>query len=693
MKTKLLFLFCAMFVATTNVGAQNTIATMTTIDDKVVFSVKWNGTGEIFANGTLLSNNYYTYNTITPNSEGKVVLTATEDAKLTGLNCYRNQLTELDVRNNTALTSLECYNNQLTELDISNNTALTSLLCYNNQLMELDISNNTALKELFCYDNQLTELDVRNNTVLTRLYCYNNQLTELDIRNNTALTRLYCHNNQLTELDFSNNTALIGLNCENNQLTELDVRNNTDLTRLECYNNQLSSLILSGCNKLGFVEARNQQITVSVDVGETSFTNPIYYQNPTGVEKVVINGVTYAQGEEVPIPTGETLLMFTATAIVGAFPFSGTITITGSEVANPITTMTTTANKVVLSVKWSGAGKIFANDTLLENDNYTYNTITPDNEGKVVLAATGNAKLTYLWCFYNQLTELDISNNTALTHLDCRNNQLTELDVSNNTALTRLECPYNQLTELDLSNNTALTELYCFGNQLTELDISNNTALEILYCYNNQLTELDLSNNTALEWLYCNYNQLTELDLSNNTALTGLSCYNNQLSSLNLSGCNRLEIVSAHNQQITVPAGAGETSFLNPIYYRNPTGVEKVVINGVAYAQGEEVVIPTGKTSLTFTSTAIGNSDPFSGTIVKHEETAISSTAINPVSVYSTSEGIVIKNAPTGETIQVYNIASILVQTQYTTSPETTIALPQGIYIIKIGNKSHKVIV
>ncbi len=35
-------------------------------------------------------------------------------------------------------------------------------------------------------DNQLTSLDVSNNTALSVLYCYNNQLTSLDASGATA---------------------------------------------------------------------------------------------------------------------------------------------------------------------------------------------------------------------------------------------------------------------------------------------------------------------------------------------------------------------------------------------------------------------------------------------------------------------------------------------------------------------------
>ncbi len=108
-----------------------------------------------------------------------------------------------------------------------------------NQLTALDVSQNTALTKLVCSKNKLTALDVSKNTALTKLYCANNQLTALDVSQNIALTELYCDNNQLTALDVSPNTALIWLNCDKNQLTALDVSKNTKLETLRCHGNQI----------------------------------------------------------------------------------------------------------------------------------------------------------------------------------------------------------------------------------------------------------------------------------------------------------------------------------------------------------------------------------------------------------------------------------------------------------------------
>ena len=49
-----------------------------------------------------------------------------------------------------------------------------------------EIKYFTGLIHLYCFVNQLTSLDLSNNTELTILYCHENQLTSLDLSNNTS---------------------------------------------------------------------------------------------------------------------------------------------------------------------------------------------------------------------------------------------------------------------------------------------------------------------------------------------------------------------------------------------------------------------------------------------------------------------------------------------------------------------------
>jgi Leucine-rich repeat (LRR) protein len=184
---------------------------------------------------------------------------------LTYLVCSSNQLTSLNVSNNNALTSLGCSSNQLTSLNVSNNNALTSLACSSNQLTSLNVSNNPSLQTLTCSGNQLTSLDVSNNTSLQSLWCDVNQLTSLNVSNNPLLQEFVCNLNPLTSLDVSNNPSLQTFSCGGNELTSLDLSNNPLLQYLNCWENQLTSLDLSNNTALSSIYCHSNQLT-SLDV-------------------------------------------------------------------------------------------------------------------------------------------------------------------------------------------------------------------------------------------------------------------------------------------------------------------------------------------------------------------------------------------------------------------------------------------
>lgn len=167
----------------------------------------------------------------------------------TYLNLYNYAISDLTgISGFSALTSLSCSNNQLTTLDVSQNTALTFLTCNSNQLTSINLSGNGALLNLNCSNNALTTLNLSQNTALTSINCSNNLLSTLDLSLNTALETLTCFNNQLTSLNVSQNLELTSLTCSNNLLTTLNVSQNGSLTSLLCNGNHLTSLNLNNGN-------------------------------------------------------------------------------------------------------------------------------------------------------------------------------------------------------------------------------------------------------------------------------------------------------------------------------------------------------------------------------------------------------------------------------------------------------------
>ena len=172
------------------------------------------------------------------------------NTNLTYLNCQGNQMTNLNVSNSINLNELNCNTNNLTNLNLSNNINLNKLDCNRNHLTNLNLNSNTNLTYLNCKRNSLTSLLVNNHNSLNYLHCSNNLLTNLEISNDINLTYVICYENQLTNLNVNNNINLYGLFCYSNNITNLDVRNNINLEWLDCSHNQLYTLDVSNNTKL-----------------------------------------------------------------------------------------------------------------------------------------------------------------------------------------------------------------------------------------------------------------------------------------------------------------------------------------------------------------------------------------------------------------------------------------------------------
>lgn len=111
-----------------------------------------------------------------------------------------------------------------------------------NQLTEIDLSQNTELIELYCNGNQLTSLDVSHNLDLAYLWCEWNQLTELNLSENKHLTVLLTKGNLLTSLITTGADDLSHLDCSFNQIAELDLTQNEQLSHVDCQFNSLACI-------------------------------------------------------------------------------------------------------------------------------------------------------------------------------------------------------------------------------------------------------------------------------------------------------------------------------------------------------------------------------------------------------------------------------------------------------------------
>jgi Leucine-rich repeat (LRR) protein len=208
-------------------------------------------------------------------------LNISSNTNLELLRCRNNQLTSLNTSNNTELMEIDCAQNQITNLDISSNNSLIQLICFSNELTDINVTNNTNLETLSCGDNSIASLDVSNNLLLKYLLfeksniltvdvsnnielitlsCFENQLTNIDVSNNLLLESLSISDNLLTNIDISSNNNLESFYCGKNQIANLDLSNNTNLEYLVCDNNNLTKLNLSSLNSLVVAVCNNNQL-------------------------------------------------------------------------------------------------------------------------------------------------------------------------------------------------------------------------------------------------------------------------------------------------------------------------------------------------------------------------------------------------------------------------------------------------
>ncbi|MFV0572318.1 MAG: T9SS type A sorting domain-containing protein [Xanthomarina gelatinilytica] len=484
-----------------------------------------------------------------------------------------------------------------------------------------------ALKNLDCEYNNLTSLDVSQNTALERLRCDNNQLSELNVSQNSNLILLDFDYNQISTIDVSQNSNLKNLSSDHNLLTTLDVSLNTLLYDIHCANNQLTSLNIKNGNNANFIsfDAKDNPNLSCVEVDDVIYANA---NLSTGINGVTVFSEDCTPSyTAIPDVNFEQALIDLGydTVIDGQVLTSNINTVTTLNVYNKnISNLNGIQDFTALEELNCAANQLAVFDV---SQNLNMETLYCFQNQLQVLDVSNNTQLTYLDCSYNQLTVLDVDQNQYLERLYCTNNDLLVLDVSLNGDLYTLSCYSNNLHGLNVANanntnfnlfqannNPNLTCIqvddatyatanwtdvdatasfsdFCYTlipdtnfeqalmdlgldnfmdgqvqtsniNGVINLNVSNKNiadltgiedfvSLEILDCSNNNLTSLDFSNNFQLFFLDCHANDLTSLNVNNNTNLASLDCSNNQLTILNVTHKNDLLVLNADMNQLS----------------------------------------------------------------------------------------------------------------------------------------------
>lgn len=129
-----------------------------------------------------------------------------------GTNIQIDSNNDGEIQESEALNVYELYVNQALISDLTGIEAftnLTLLYCYSNNLTTIDVSNNTNLVDLVCSSNELTTINLSNNVNLYSVDISSNDISSLDLSNNPSLGTFWAMNNpNLSWINLYNGTLL-----------------------------------------------------------------------------------------------------------------------------------------------------------------------------------------------------------------------------------------------------------------------------------------------------------------------------------------------------------------------------------------------------------------------------------------------------------------------------------------------------
>jgi len=469
------------------------------------------------------------------------------NTSLKTLNCGDNRLLMLDISQNDLLKNIDFTSNQISMINTSQNDSLVSLKASNNRLNTLEIDTNVGLEELICSENQLSGLNIDANTELKILLCASNQITVLNLSENDSLTFIDVSDNQLSTLEITSNRLLTNLIVSDNQLTELNLSLNDSLEVLGCSNNQLPLLALENNKKLESLISAFNQLKVldiaenkEIELIDVSF-NLISEINISENDSVTSLNCVGNQLSTLKINNGNNKELITLNAINNPNLYC-------VEVDDP--------NMAVEQMNW-----------FIDENVATYQqtcerlTFVPDDNFEQALIDMGydEAPLDDLVATVSidTITVLDISNKNiarltgiedfaALDSLKCANNMLSNLDTTPLVNLEYLDCSSNDLVDLILKN--APVDVLTFIDATTNPDLNCIQVDDITAAETESDWFIDATSSYSLD---CTTNKTFVPDDNFEQALIDLGYDRGSLDNYVVTdSINKIEILNVSNRNI-----------------------------------------------------------------------------------------------------------------------------------------------
>lgn len=179
---------------------------------------------------------------------------------LESLNCTTADINTIKLGNNTKLKTIKADANKLKSINLVEAPNLESVSLPINQLTEIDL-DGVSCTSLDLSSNALTSLDLSKTSNLKWLSVSTNPLRSINLTGCTSLENLSAKTTKLAEIDLSGLSALETLDLHAGELTKITFDGNSELNDIDLSNNKLSSIDLKGCPKVAYLSLNNNEFT------------------------------------------------------------------------------------------------------------------------------------------------------------------------------------------------------------------------------------------------------------------------------------------------------------------------------------------------------------------------------------------------------------------------------------------------
>jgi hypothetical protein len=333
-------------------------------------------------------------------------------------------------------------------------------------------------------------------TALETLNCSsNNFLNTLNVFENRALREISAFNCDITSLTLPDSNNLTYLSCGNNNLPGIDVSAYTNLEVLRCANN--------GSNDLGAMDFTTNTMLTELQV------------HNSGVTSLNLSSCTNL----------DYLTCFNNNS---------------SANPNTIATLDISSNTALFHVRCYNVGMSTFTISASPYNNMIYLDCGSNSINS--LDPTKFPNIETLWCYYNSISSLNLTNNMDLKSFDCGgNSSMTSVNLSMLPNLEKFWGYENNFSSLDASFNMKLKIFNGNSNpNLSTVILPDTNTLTDVYACCGDLTSIQFtSNHTNLDFVDVGINSLSGiLDVGMLSGLTDFYCNGNQITTLNIANDN-----------------------------------------------------------------------------------------------------------------------------------------------------------